>query len=1257
MRTLPLATHPLRWQTLESPPPDVPASAASSEWAWLGAALVTVGLLSGLSVYRDHQEIDTLERDRLQVQARVVAENLGRQLEGVSNALAGVRNDLASWDRSRLAELASPRLRALNDAMPGVRSLHILDADGRVLATSRDPATLGRSFAPRELFTLPRERPDPALLYLSPPYTSQREGLLTVNVGRAVIDANGAFAGVVTAALEPDYFEVMLGSVLYAPDMRTSLLHGDGFLFLSMPHVNQALAGDRSAGPSFFNRHRQSGQIASIFAGAGSLSGDHRMMALRTIDRGEPVMDRPFVVAVSRDLAAIYQPWRRQATLYAGLYLLFAAAACLSLARHQRRRQGQARLAAARDAERRLSGGRLELALAGADLGLWDWDVPGGEVIFSARWFTMLGYEPGEFEPNFDSWGKLLHPEDAQRAHAVIDAHLKGDTPLYELEHRLRHKDGQWLWILARGKVVQRDAHGAPVRMVGTHMDITARKQADAALIESHAFTQQVIDNLPHGFAVRDATLRYRRWNPMMERLTGVPQAAVLGRTTAEIFPDLSPALSDTLTQALHRALAGEIVVMPDRRIEKADSVLWTSTLHGPLRDAAGKIVGTLSSVLDITPRKHTELQLQRSEESLAITLQSIADAVIATDAKGLVTRMNTSAEQLTGWASKDACGHPLAEVFRIVHAQTRQPAVDPVQRVLEHGDVVGLANHTALLSRDGAEHQISDSAAPIRNAAGQIEGVVLVFSDVTEKYRVQQALQESEVRFRTIVESSPMGIFLVDPDGGVTYGNPADQRLTGLSQEGMLGMRWIQAVHPDDRKQVLAAWRASAERGQDYTGTGRFLHEDGSVVWWDVRTAAIRVGDRLLGYVGMALDITERRLAEQTKNALEAQLRESQKMQAIGTLAGGIAHDFNNILGAILGNAALALQDVGKDHPAASSLGQITKAGQRARDLVAQILAFSRRQPQHLLTQPLRPLVEEALALLRSTLPTLVALDAELADEAMYVHADATQVEQVLMNLCTNAWHALQGSTGQVAVGLEAVVLDAAAAERLGTSAPGLYAHLSVRDTGIGMDAATRARIFEPFYTTKPSGQGTGLGLAVVHGIVSVHKGAIAVDSEPGQGSTFHVYLPLVAPPGAIATPASNPSQASDKRGQGQQVLLVDDDEVMLQMMQRLLQRSGYRVTTFDDGARAIAAVRARPDAFALVVTDFNMPNMTGLEVARAIAGIRPDLPLIISSGYLPDELRSQAQRLGVRRLLEKQHTIDELVDLVQEVLAETWH
>ena len=245
---------------VESIPTGARTHTVGREWGWFFSALLGIGLLLAYSLYTNQREIDALERDRLRVQAKVVADNLGRQLEGVNNALQGVRDGILLLNPTSLAQTVSPRLKALNDAMPGVRSMHVLDAQGRVTATSREPATVGRSLAERELFTIPRERPDAMTLYVSPPYTSRREQVFTVNIGRALVDAKGAFAGVVTAALDPEYFEVLLGSVLYAPDMRTALLHGDGTLFLYVPPTGRGTGVDRSKRSSFFTRHRDSGQ-------------------------------------------------------------------------------------------------------------------------------------------------------------------------------------------------------------------------------------------------------------------------------------------------------------------------------------------------------------------------------------------------------------------------------------------------------------------------------------------------------------------------------------------------------------------------------------------------------------------------------------------------------------------------------------------------------------------------------------------------------------------------------------------------------------------------------------------------------------------------------------------------------------------------------------------------------------------------------------------------------------------------------------
>ena len=533
----------------------------------------------------------------------------------------------------------------------------------------------------------------------------------------------------------------------------------------------------------------------------------------------------------------------------------------------------------------------------------------------------------------------------------------------------------------------------------------------------------------------------------------------------------------------------------------------------------------------EVARRRAAEAALREKSEWLHVVLRSIGDAVIATDAQARVVLMNPVAEQLCGWLEAEAQGQAITTVFPIVHAQTRQPATNPVQRVLQERRIVGLDPQTLLLARDGRELPIDDAAGPILDAEGALLGVVLVFREISERLQ-----------------------------------------------------------------------------------------------------------------------------AEVARRTLEQQLRNAQKMEAVGTLAGGIAHDFNNVLGAILANTVLAEEELASDHPVRPRLAHIGRAGNRARELVRQIMAFSRRQPQQLRRQTLQPLVEECTALLRSTLPASAQLRVVLCDEPLHVLADATQVEQVVMNLCTNAWHALRGSSGRIGVTLDVYEGDApdGLAAGFGAWQPGRYARLLVSDNGSGMDAQTLQRVFEPFFTTKPKGEGTGLGLAVAHGIIAEHRGGLTVHSTPGKGTRFGLLLPLVDGGGAEALPLALALPTPTKAvGRGQHVVYIDDDEVLVATVEVLLIRAGFRVSVFDSPRAALRAIGTVLTDVDIVVTDFNMPDLTGLEVAREVGRIRPGLPIIVTSGYISEDVRLGAQAAGVARLLNKEETYERLAALIDEVLV----
>ena len=436
-----------------------------------------------------------------------------------------------------------------------------------------------------------------------------------------------------------------------------------------------------------------------------------------------------------------------------------------------------------------------------------------------------------------------------------------------------------------------------------------------------------------------------------------------------------------------------------------------------------------------------------------------------------------------------------------------------------------------------------------------------------------------------------------------------------------------------DDRELALAALQAGA---QDYLVKGQFEHD---ALGRAVRHALVRA-------------------------RLEAQLRESQKMEAIGMLAGGIARDFNNAVATILGNVELARQDMSASPLALESLEEIRKAGARARDLVQQILTFSSREPMERKPTALSAIVEATAQLLRATLPARFTLDVHCDTGVPAVLADAGQIKRILINLATNAMQANQDGPGHIVMRLDSVVLDAAYADAhpalhaMHARHPGRTARLAVTDDGPGIDAATLARIFEPFFTTKQGDQATGLGLPVVRGLVQAHEGAITVDSAPGKGTSFTFYLPAAeaqaGAPGADAAAADTQAAPADSREGGRHILYIDDDESLVFLVQRLLERRGYHLSGHINQREALDALRADPQRFNLVVTDYNMPGMSGLDVARAVRAIRADLPVVVASGFIDEALRAQACAAGVRELVFKADAVEDLCDAFMR-LAQT--
>ncbi|MFA7347132.1 MAG: PAS domain-containing protein [Desulfurivibrionaceae bacterium] len=501
------------------------------------------------------------------------------------------------------------------------------------------------------------------------------------------------------------------------------------------------------------------------------------------------------------------------------------------------------------------------------------------------------------------------------------------------------------------------------------------------------------------------------------------------------------------------------------------------------------------------------------------------------------------------------------------------------------------------------------------------------------ENQRAVAALGESEERFRLAAETANDLVYEWDLQEGVLWSGRVDEMLGyGVGEFPRTMTGWAESLHPEDHDRVLAAVQAHLAGKAPYAAEYRIRKKDGEYQWWSARGATIKTPEGTpLRWIGTVTDITERKEAEEEKLKLESQLRQAQKMEAIGTLAGGIAHDFNNILSIIFGYNELAMEEKDPENRR-HHLEELQRGAQRAKELVSQILAFSRKAEQQ--KQPLQVslIIKEALKMLRASIPTTIEIRQDIASNGL-VLADPTQIHQVIMNLCTNAYHAMRETGGILAVSLDEVKIGA---EDYGYAnlSPGNYLKLAISDTGCGIEPKIQEKIFEPYFTTKKAGEGTGMGLAVVHGIVKSHHGHITVYSELGKGTSFHVYLPLTA---EEAAPLADEKEPEELRGKGERILLVDDEEQIGAVIDAILSKNGYQVTTFADGVQALEEFRKNPEQFDLVITDMTMPSITGTELARKIMALRPKTPVILCTGQSELINREKALAMGICDYLTK--------------------
>ncbi len=888
---------------------------------------------------------------------------------------------------------------------------------------------------------------------------------------------------------------------------------------------------------------------------------------------------------------------------------------------------------------------RLERALSASRTCTWENDVPRGRIRLDAAWGEMTGRPAVPTEATPRELVLLVHPDDRAEAWATARRAILGGVDDYRVDQRMRSGDGSWRWVRTLGRVTARDERGRAVTIVGTNTDITDRKEAEeqvrvinqhlekrvaartAELAASEALYRTLVENIDQGYYRADARALFTYCNRGIEAVLGTTGAELRGTSVFRCVAETDR--KRVIASYLGWVRDGSRHGTAEFRVTVAGGKeRWVEQTTLLMRAEDGAFAGSLNVLRDISERRAAEEKLRLSEERFrAVFDYSPALNALVTVAEARVVELNAAAEAAFGFGHAEAVGRTLEELGVIVSAE----AAAQVRTLLGAAGSVTAAE-LPVRRRDGRTFFVRLSACRIQIGGQQFTH--LAMQDITEE-------REHAERFRSVFAASPIPILLTAlADGRLLEVNAAGLAMFGYGRDEVIGRTTEELglwVEPDKRAAFHERVKAAGVV-RDFeavltgkSGERRVMLCTGTVV---------RIAEREC-LLTSAVDLTAVRAAEAEHARLQHRLYQNQKFEALGTLAGGVAHDFNNILSGIINFTALALADLPQSaERVAGYLTRVLAGGERARLLTRQILLFSRAEEGKQEAVLLPAVAKEALALLRSTVPATIAIETEIAADTPAVLADATQLHQVVMNLGVNAMQAIQPGAGRITVRIGAIDLGPEAGAAWPELKPGRHARLEVADTGCGIAPELQARIFEPFFTTKPVGQGTGLGLAVVRSVVQRHRGALAVRSEPGAGTTFTILLP--AQP---TTPAVLRSAWGDlPKGDGAHLLVVDDEEAVVDSLVPLLERLGYRVTAARAPQEALARLEAAPADFAGVLSDFQMPGMNGLDLAQRAREIRPDLPVIVASGFTGNFREDQLRAGGVVAVLEKPFVLTEL-------------
>jgi PAS domain S-box-containing protein len=859
----------------------------------------------------------------------------------------------------------------------------------------------------------------------------------------------------------------------------------------------------------------------------------------------------------------------------------------------------------------------------------WTTDSTGHTVYVSPQVEDIYGFTSEEvIKGGDDIWFGRIHPDDRYSVQSAFERMLRRGSA-FDLKYRIQHRNGSWIWLHDRAFV--RSTKEGMLLAHGIFRDITAEKVAEQDLLMKDAALSSSLSAI--AFGDEDGRITYVNAS-FLQQWGYDREDEVVGRPATEFWrmPDESNEVIATLRE--QGGWSGELTAC--RKDGKQFMVQLTASL---VYDESGKPRCLMAWFLDITERKKAEEELRKEKNKTDAILAAMGDGISIQDRDYRVLYQNDAHKAIVGDHQGEHC-------YAAYQSRGDVCGECPVALAFQDGKV-----HTVerSVTNDKGAIYVEVTASPLRDASGAIVAGIEVVRNITERRRAEEDRHRSHEQAQLLIDCMPVGCIMWDAGVRVALWNPMAEKIFGYPAQEALGQHAHDLIVPEESRapfrevwdRLLAGDQTAHSLGTNITRDGRKIRCE----WYN--TPLTDVAGNISFVLSMVMDVTDRQNAEDERRRLESQLLQSQKMEAIGLLAGGVAHDFNNILSAILGYASILQMKMSEDDPLKSNVEQVLAASQRAATLTQSLLAFSRKQiinPQPLLVNESIRKIEK---LLRRIIGEDIDFNAIYADPDMTVMMDAGQLEQVVINLATNARDAMPRG-GKMTLETNLSRIDDVFIKQHGYGKSGSYAMLLVSDTGSGMDEKTRARIFEPFFTTKELGKGTGLGLSTTYGIVKQNNGHITCYSEPGIGTTFRVYLPIVAEQGR-RSPAAAPVPA----GRGTEMVLVaEDDQTMRDLFRSLLQDHGYSVLLAADGDEAVAKFREAAGRIQLLVLDVVMPKKNGKEVLDEIRLVQPGIKALFTSGYTADILDRKGIEHEGLNFLSKPVLPSEFLKKVRDVL-----